>query len=471
MKPSLESLLQDSLSELKDMNGANLPAQPGPVESLDVITHEQVRQEVLDHINGERDSVENEVNNFDADAFIEQNAIDHGRLRQEIGEVRELVGSVVSAMEMLSCVTSMESIDEGAVAMANTALGTIAVQTAQDNIPAFVVEDGKMTTASMESVVDFIVTSLKKMKKWIKEKWDNIVIGWRRGIRTDQVTRLRIEAIQKRIASIGSDYGIPVKQLRYNPEMVGYLYRDGSPIAFEKSALTAALAEAIEYTSWANKNLAADASKRSLAISDNVGKVLMTRDGVEAEKMLREMFKEVSGKNPSEAFLAYGKEVTGGATFLDPHAAAGRPSRDVEWIAELADYIRVPFGHVRFRKSGQFSTKANTLEEISAALEVAIEAIESEAYNDYNWYNEISGAWNSAYQMYDRMINTVNGVYLPHMNNELWRALDVACSAMFVMVERAYYQTIYMRSPSFRLIQGLVYVCEEQMKAYAAVNR
>ncbi|MNU09903.1 hypothetical protein D3C72_2567510 [compost metagenome] len=65
----------------------------------------------------------------------------------------------------------------------------------------------------------------------------------------------------------------------------------------------------------------------------------------------------------------------------------------------------------------------------------------------------------------------VTNNHLPQLNNELWRALDVACSAMFVIVERAYYQTLYMRAPSFRLIQGLVYVCEEQVNAYVAVNR
>lgn len=472
MKPSLESLLGESLNNLKDLNAApQATADHGPVEGLSLISADQIKEDVIAHITDEKAAIENGAYELDIPALIEQNEVDHARLRNEIGEVRDMVSAVYQSMEMLSTVCSMESIDEGSVEIANVAMDNISVLTNQPNVPTFVVEDGKLTSASMEGVADFIMDTLRKMKRWIKEKYENFVMAWRRGVKTDQLTRARIEALFKRLDSIPDDHGIPVKQMRYNADLIGYLYRDGKPIEFTAEGLSAAQKEALDYTSWANKNIAADGCKRSLHLSDNIGKILMVSDGVQAEQELKAVFKAVLDKNPLEGFLTYGKEITGGVTFTDPRLAAPRPSRDVEWIAQLADYIAIPFGTHRMRRSGGFNSKVNTLAELKAAAQVAADVLESEAYNDENWYNEISGAWNSAYSMYDRMLTTVNGVSLPHLNNELWRALDVASSAMFVLAERAFYQSLFVRSPSYRLIQGLVYVCEEQGKAYVAVNR
>lgn len=473
MKPSLESLLHDSLNNLRDLNATpQASADHGPVEDLNLMTADQIREDVIAHTVEESAEIENGNYESMIPDLIEQNAAEHLRMREDIAEVRNMVSSVIQSMEMLTCVTSMESIDEGSVQIANTAMGNIAVLTGQDNIPSFVVEDGKLTTTSMESIVDFITDTLRKMKRWIKEKYDNFVISYRRGIRTDQTTRARITALSRRLDSIDpNEHGIPAKQLRYAPEMIGYLYRDGKPIELTQESLSSALKEALEYTSFANKNIATDAVKRSLHLSDNIGKVLMAPDAIEAEKLLKDMFKEVVGKYPAESFLNYGKEIIGGITYLDPHVVAPRPSRDVEWIAALADNMNLPVGHHRLRKSGTFSSKANTLAELKLALDYVVEAIESEAYNDDSWYNEIAGAWNAAARMHDRMIVMVQSVHLPHLNNELWRALDVACTAMFLYAERSYYQTLYVRAPSFRFIQGLLYLCEEQGKAYAAVNR
>lgn len=470
MKSSLESLLAASLSDLQQISThAEASDDSSPIETLNTITSEQINAEVLEHIKEERYQDEDGLRDY-AEEYAEANQLDHAAMRAEIEDVRETVQVVAASMEMLSLMASMESIDGDTLVTANTTLSNIASQAGEPQAPVLLVEDGKITTASMEGLVDFIKNVMTKLKNWIKEKFENMAISMRRGNMYRQTLIKRVEALQARMNKLPEDYGIPAKALKYDINWILTLYEDGQPIPFNAKALKASSDEALKLMTFATSKMAEEAVKRSSAIGDVIAGVLVARDENAAEEQLRKLFKDVSGKLPVEDAVKYGSEKAG-ATFIDGGVNYRSRYRDAEWIMELVRLLEVNQLFVRYRRSGRMDIKVLDVAELRDILDVAINLMEDPVMTDYGYFNELSGAWHDANEVYGKLWTMVNSMQFAHMNNELWRAFDVSVSGMFILLDKTYYHIESLRAPSYRLLSGMLYVLEEQMKAYAAVNR
>ncbi|MND13075.1 hypothetical protein D3C76_486780 [compost metagenome] len=474
MRASLESLLADSLNGVTQPVAANVEPQ-GPVEGLSIITSEQIAADVVEHMKDERYKDPEYLSETCRD-FLEQNELEHADMRGQINEIKEVVGGAIASLEMLATVASMESVDASALSMANTAIGNINEQYGVDGVaPVLELSDNTFTTASMEGLVDWVKKALQGMKKWIVEKFQNMAINQRRSVVNRQSLLERAEAVRKRIDSLGGDYGIPAKQMRYNPRAVFALYREGSVVPFEAQPLQAALAEAGQLMDAANETIYKDAIVRSDAIGDVLASVLVARDGMDAEEKMRKLFKDVTGPLPVEELLrklnARDREVIGGMTFLDPSRQYRSHYRDAEWIMDLVRLIEMNQTMVKYRQVGSVPSTTYDLPKLSEILEVAGMCLDHNGMTDTTYYDELCQAWGRANDVYGRLYQMVVSMEFPHMNNELWRALDVGCGAMFNFLDKAYSQTLTMRAPMYRFCDALLYIVEEQMKQYVAVNR
>jgi len=478
MKPSLESILAESLSgdSLKNLGAQTGTAaeETGPVEGLNVITSEQIAQDVVEHMKDERYKDPDYMSET-CRAFIEDNQVDHAEMRAQIQEVRAVVGVAMESMEMLSTIASLESVDASALSMANTAMTNISETYGEELPPVLMAEDGVITTASMEGLVDWVKKALGAMKKWITEKFQNMAINQRRAMVTHQTLLDRAEAVQKRIQSMPGDYGIPAKQMRYNPRYVFALYANGAPVPFTKDGLAGAVAEATSIMDFGTKNIYQDSITRSDAIGDAIADILVARDEIAAEEKMRNIFKAVTKPMPIDDYLNSNKlrdrEIAGGMTFLDPAKTYRGNYRDAEWIMELVRIVDMNQAMVKFRQVGSIPSTVLDIPQLQDLLEVAGQVLDTPAMTDSGYYDELCSAWQQANQVYGRLMQMVTNMNFPHMNNELWRAMDVGVTAMFMFLEKAYNHTLMLRTPAYRVADGLLYVVEEQMKQYAAVNR
>jgi len=471
MKSSLESLLAASLGELKELNSpvGDAIEQPGPVEGLGALTVEQIEEEVLEHLKEERYSGEDNLRQVSCD-FFEQNELEHAKLQADINDVRETVATVVSSMEMLAVLTSMESLETDTVIAANNALSAIALQSGEPEAPMVVVDDGKITDASMESLVDFIKDAFGRLKKWIKEKFQNIQIAMRRGTMHRQVLLKRLDAVKDRLDSLPENYGIPSKPLRYDPQYTLMLFSDDRSIPLTASDFKAAVKDAMTLMESAIDKVVPDAAKRSETLADGVFKALTSRDYPAADTALREAFNATAAKLPIEAIVTRGKEQAG-ITFIDPALSYRSRYREAEWIMDLLTQLDMNQAMVKYRRVGQFDGKVAELSDLKALFMEVATLYEHPSLTNYAYYAEAVMAWEAASKAFNRMVGIGQAGGLTQMNHELWRAVDVGTSGMFRFIDKAYYHTEMCRAPAYRLLSGMLYVLEEQLKAYAAVNR
>ncbi|MNH65293.1 hypothetical protein D3C73_173000 [compost metagenome] len=474
MKASLESLLANSLSGVTQPVATNTDDQ-GPVEGLSLITSEQIAADVTEHMKDERYKDADFLSESCRD-FLEQNEMEHAELRGSINDIKEMVGGTMASMEMLATIASMESIDDTALVAANTAIGNINSQYGiGEEAPVLVSADNVITTASMEGLVDWVKKALLSIKKWIVEKFQNMAINQRRVSVNRQSLLERAEAVQKRMSSIGEDYGIPVKQMRYNPKALFAMYRDGAFVPFEQTTMSAAIKEASDLMKFANENLYKDAITRSDAIGDVIADVLVARDEIAAEEKMRAIFKTVTQPLPIDTYFASAnireREVVGGMTFMDPSKQYRTNYRDAEWIMELVRLVDMNQAFVKYRQVGSVPSTVYDMPVLHTVLDAVGTILDDAGLTDMTYYDELASAWAQANKVYNRLYTMIVSMEFPHMNNELWRALDVGCTAMFMFLDKAYYHTLTLRSPMYRYADGLLYVLEEQMKAYVAVNR
>jgi hypothetical protein len=474
MKASLESLLADSLAGVTQPVATNTDDQ-GPVEGLPLITSEQIAADVVEHMKDERYKDPDYLSESCRD-FLDQNEMEHAELRGSINEIKEMVGGTMASMEMLATIASMESIDDTALAAANSAIGNINSQYGiGDEAPVLMSADNVITTASMEGLVDWVKKALLSIKKWVAEKFQNMAINQRRSFVNRQSLMDRAEAVQKRIQGIGPDYGIPNKQMRYNPKALFAAYRDGAFVPFEESTMSAAIKEASDLMKFANENLYKDAITRSDAIGDVIADVLVARDEIAAEEKMRNIFKTVTQPLPIDTYFAQAnvreREIVGGMTFMDPSKQYRTNYRDAEWIMELVRLVDMNQAFVKYRQVGSVPSTVYDIPQLQVILDAVGSILDDSGLADNTYYDELAGAWQQANKVYNRLYTMIVSMEFPHMNNELWRALDVGCTAMFMFLDKAYYHTLTLRAPMYRYADGLLYVLEEQMKAYVAVNR
>ena len=474
MKSSLESLLSDSLNGVTQPVTTTVEDQ-GPVEGLTLITSEQIASDVVEHMKDERYQDPEYLSESCRD-FLEQNELEHAELRGSINEIRDMVGGAMASMEMLSVVASMENIDQSALAAANSAIGNINNQYGVDGVaPVLELSDNTFTTASMEGLVDWVKKAMSSIKKWIVEKFQNMAINQRRASVGRATLLARAEAVQDRIQKLGSDYGIPAKQMRYNPKALFSLYREGAFIPFEPAAMSAAVREAADMMVFANENIYKDAITRSDAIGDVIADVLVARDEIAAEEKLRAIFKTATAPMPIDTYMAQhnvrDREIVGGITFLDPARQYRTNYRDAEWIMEMVRVVDMNQAMLKYRQVGSVPSTVYDIPVLQDILDAVGTILDNPALSDMTFYDELCGAWGQANKVYARLYNMIMSMDFPHMNNELWRALDVGTTGMFMFLDKAYYHTHVLRSPMYRYADALLYVLEEQMKQYVAVNR
>lgn len=474
MKSSLESLLSDSLNGVTQPVTTTVEDQ-GPVEGLTLITSEQIASDVVEHMKDERYQDPEYLSESCRD-FLEQNELEHAELRGSINEIRDMVGGAMASMEMLSVVASMENIDQSALAAANSAIGNINNQYGVDGVaPVLELSDNTFTTASMEGLVDWVKKAMSGIKKWIIEKFQNMAINQRRASVGRATLLARAEAVQDRIQKLGSDYGIPAKQMRYNPKALFSLYREGAFIPFEPAAMSAAVREAADMMVFANENIYKDAITRSDAIGDVIADVLVARDEIAAEEKLRAIFKTATAPMPIDTYMAQhnvrDREIVGGITFLDPARQYRTNYRDAEWIMEMVRVVDMNQAMLKYRQVGSVPSTVYDIPVLQDILDAVGTILDNPALSDMTFYDELCAAWGQANKVYARLYNMIMSMDFPHMNNELWRALDVGTTGMFMFLDKAYYHTHVLRSPMYRYADALLYVLEEQMKQYVAVNR
>lgn len=471
MKASLENLLSDSLAGLRDLSGQTGAAveEPGPVESLGTITAEQISAEVLEHVQDER------YNNTDncrqvCEDFMERNEEEHAALRRDIAEVTETVQHITAAMEMASTVCSMESLSEGDLNVVNTALANIAAQAGDIDPPTLVAEDGQLTSVSMEGLGDFLKNLLTRLKKWIKEKFENMAIAFRRDNMNRAVLNKRLAAVMDRISRLPEDYGIPAKALRIDPNYSSCMYFGDKALDMTAPAIKGAGDKTIALMKRAINEIHNDAIKRSDAIGDVIAAVLVTRDSIQAEETLRKLFKDVTADLPARAINKNLGEISGMA-FYDGYTGYRSRYRDVEWILELVNLIEAPAVSSKLRRNGRVGESYVDVKQLSEIGDVIGGLLNDPVSLDNEYFNALCHAWNDAHDVYSRLWEMVTSMTFPQMNNELWRAFDIATSAMFSFLDKAYYSVAHLRAPYFRLVDGTLYILEEQMKGYVAVNR
>lgn len=466
MKRNLNDILADSLSSLKDLSLE--PSMESLEEELPLFDSAQMTDDLqvslsnIEHM--DNDSLRDMIQEH-----LQANEQEHRQMRSDIKEVQYKVQSVIGSMEMLS-VLSMESLDEHGAAAANMALAKLASD-AHVEAPMVETEYGQITQASMEGVIDFVKTTLASLKNWIKEKMQNIAMSFRRSAGTLAALRKRIDAAYKRLDSLPSDYGIPAKPMRYDPAYIGMLYRNGEFIGYGDRELKAAFDEGAAIVKHANDVVVPDAIVRSTILVDNLTNVLVATDGVKASKDIKDTFIKVSGPWKAGEALQYGKEVTGGVTYVDESSSYRPRYRDAAYITDLIAILEVSQTTYKERSNGRIDTGANDLTELRSMLDSASAMLENPVVTENNWYYDLGSAWRDAAQMYNRLAALAASMALPHMDNELWRSIDVGVTAMFLFLDKAYAQNLRMRQPMERTVHGMLYLVEEQLKAYAAVNR
>lgn len=471
MKSSLESILQESLQDLRALSSEVGVAEetPGPVEGLTVITADTISAEVLEHVTAERYNSEEACREVCTD-YIVKNEEEHAAMRRDLSEISGTIQNISAGMEMAGVITSMESLDAGDVAMANTALANIAQQAGDCTPPVLVAEDGQLTSASMEGLGDFLKTLLSRLKTWIKEKFQNMTIAMRRGIHSRAMFDKRLAAITARITNLPADYGVPAKGMRLDGRMIGQMYFDGKAVEINGAAVKSSGQKVIGLLKKAITEIHPDAVKRSDALADSIANILTMRDEISASDALHKLFKEVGAPLPA-AKIANGLKEIAGLTFFDGAVGYRSRYRDVEWIMELVTLVEVPSTPSKPRLNGMCDTRYADVAALSEVTNELADILGDASASDFDYYNELCEAWYEASEVYERLWAMVSNVEFSHMSNELWRGFDVGVTAMFTFLDKAYYSVESLRAPYFRFIDGTLYNLEEQLKGYVAVNR
>lgn len=473
MKSSLESLLEESLSGLKSLSQQITPEQQGPMEGMETITAEQINEDVLAHTKDERygDLDHQQI----CQDFITQNDAEHSNLQSQISDIQSVVGNVISSMEMLSTIASMESVTSGDLDMANAAVANISNQYDTEAPPELVADGDSISEVSMEGLVDWVKKSLRAMKKWIVEMFQNMAMNQRRATVSQAALFERAIAVRNRMATLPADYGIPSKQVRYDPAYLFNLFVEGSVVPFEEKALSSMVHEVVTLAEFATDSIGKDAVSRSTTMADVVADILVARTELVAEEKLKDAFESITTPLPVDTYLNERKirdrEFGGGLLFVDPSRTYRSRYRDAAWIAKVMDMLEMNQVAASRRRTGAIPSGVLDLETIQLLIDRAGDIIDSQVISDHSFYNEIGAAWQEANKVYNRLITMVQNMDFPQMNNELWRALDVAVTAMFHILEKGFNHTTVLRRPMFHVASSLIYIAEEQVKAYTAVNR
>ena len=470
MRTSLESLLDSSLNGLRELSSqvADNIDHLGPVEGLSVVTGEQIHDEVLEHVKDERYNSTDNCQEACAD-LIEKNEEEHAKFRRDLADLSEVVTSMTVGMEAMKCITSMESITDADLGVANAALGNI--QTFDGLVPPMLVaEGGELTQASMEGMGQYIKDLYTKFKKILKSMMANMAASQRRALVNYTTMDKRIEAVVKRLNALGDDYGVPQKGLRYDPRLITGIVFDGKPLALEPAAIRAAGARVKAVTDFGNNKVCDDSIKRSEDIADKLSASMVARDPIKIEQSFKEMFKNAIHPLPARE---YSKDLgqLAGLTFLDSKLHWRTNYRDVPWIMDLYECAESPAVIYSRLKSAIVDSRYFNAEELGQIVAEVGDLLADRNLRDYAFYDSLHLATVEIDKAATTAINVFLSIDSDALPNEIWRAINVAYDAMFSFITKAYYSVCMLKEPQAMLIHSLLYVLEEQVKGIEKVNR
>jgi len=401
-------------------------------------------------------------------AYLEENDAQHQVMREDIKDIRNHLEAVSGSMEMLAQITSLESIDDHSLAIANVSLEHLGRHLPYAT-PSLESIDGKVTDASLEGLVDFLKAGANRIKNWFKDLFDAMNLNGlreRRGLATYEARVRRLLDIIKRLPS---ELGRPVDNILYRDTYVWGLYQDGKPIPFNADTLTAALKQAGEIGMLGlNEN-----QKEHLAnikvINSTLPGLLMNIADDGGEKATRGMVERLEIPKTLNAKINYGNEFAGGITYREGNY---RPSiRVASWAQPMVEMVERDRVAYQFRRTGRIDIQTLDIAAIEKILDSVMGIINARHDRFDSYWGELVEEYQDSVSAYNKTLGLAQGTNHSELTSEVWKAIDLASYVMMQLFNVVIYEAGSLSVPFMRLIDSVLYVCEEQLNKYVRVNR
>lgn len=401
--------------------------------------------------------------------YVEENELAHNVLREDIKDLRNTMSAITGSMEMLTTMTSLKEVSPEAVMMANASLESL-IRPLRMPVPSFESVDGKITNASLEGLLDFLKAGASKIKTWFKTLFDNMALNKLRNQRSYATFEARIKRMQNIVGNMSDDVGLSRSAVvPYNDLYTNALYITGKPIDFNVSGLTAALKAAGELGMMGITQNSKEHLANNKVINSTLPSLLMTIGNDGGEQATRDMVAKLALTPTLPKALTYGVEQAGGVTYREGNY---RPSiRVATWAQIMVEMVEKDRTGCQIRRTGRSAITLLDVKDIDAILDVMIDMI-SDRYNRYeNYWGELVEAYNDSVSAYNKTMGLAQGTDHRELTSEVWKAIDLASYVMMDIFNVIMRETSNVGIPSARLIDSVLYVIEEQLKAYVKVAR
>lgn len=401
--------------------------------------------------------------------YVEENEAAHNVLREDIKDLRNTMSAVTGSMEMLTTMTALKEVSPEAVMMANASLESLVRPTGLA-IPSFESINGKITNASLEGLLDFLKAGASKIKTWFKTLFDNMALNKLRNQRSYATFEARIKRMQNIIGGMSSDVGLSRSAVvPYNDLYTNALYMAGKPIDFTVAGLAAAIKSAGALGMIGIEQNAKEHLANNKIINSTLPSLLMTIGNDGGEQATRDMVSKLSLTPTLPKALNYGTEQAGGVTYRE---ANYRPSiRVATWAQIMVEMVEKERTACQIRRTGRAAISLLDVKDIDAVLNVMIDTI-TDRYDRYEGYwGELVDAYNDSVSAYNKTMGLAQGTDHRELTSEVWKAIDLASYVMMDLFNVIMRETSNVGIPSARLIDSVLYIVEEQLKAYAKVTR
>ena len=401
----------------------------------------------------------------DINHAIEENETAHAVMREDIRTLRDQVEAVHGSMEMLSRLSSLESIDADTLAIANVNLKHLARRTGIQ-APSLESIDGNV---SMEGLIDFLKAGAEKIKNWFKDLSDKMNLEALREHRNGAAFTARIRRLQAVIDKLPTELGRPVTPCVYKEQYIYGLFEDNAPLKFDTASLQAAVKRSTDFYRFATQVNSKEHVENINVISSMMPSLLMSIGEDGGEKATRDMVSKVKVPPSLPKEVNYGKESAGGVTYREGNY---RPSvRVASWVQHLVEIAEKDRLAMQFRRSGRITIDYCDVATIEATLE-SISGFLDDVSNMYNSYmGDLVEAYNDAVKSYNKTLGLARATDHSELTSEVWKAIDLSSFVMMESFNVVLRETWGLTLPSARQIDSLLYVFEEQLLRYVKVNR
>lgn len=393
---------------------------------------------------------------------IESDRVEQQEMKAEIHDLQDRMAGVSSAMEMLSLLKSMESIDPVTLGMANGVLRS-------HGAPSLESIDGILAQQSVDDLSSYLQANVSKLGGWFKDMFDRMKVNGLRGQRTLGNFEARIKRMQALLDKLPEDLGQPMGQIAYNPRYLLGLYADGKPLEFTEAALGAAIKQVSGLTLCALKANSDERLAVVKVITADMPTILMSVGEDGGEKITKAMVEKLKVPEALEKELKYGTELPGGFTYLEPMY---KPSiRIASWGQPMVEIIEKQRTRFQMRRNGRGSPSMMTPKDIDGVLEASIEHIDAVLGVYDNFWGGLVEAYQEAAKAYNKTLALASNTDHSQLTSEVWKAVDVASYVMMRSFDVILNELTNVHYPALVLIDSALYVCEEQLIRYVKVNR